>query len=401
MGCGQGEDEPKALQSRKERLGRSSVTETDCGKGVTAKLQDATLIGLTCWYGVGCALLDLLDKGPCRGADDPRADGRAKGAVQPADLKANLPAYWVKRLADGQMWTALILASSYSEKYKGKDMEPGACASVRLPVSEAVWQPKFLQRAGCRDAAVIIWLGDESVGDRTVYVAFSMLHHFGQAKEILWSTLERAEGIGSEDDSNLEASSWSRIMVNSYLRRVIERLWGEHKLKAYLTEIAAKYPNHRFSFSGVSHGAALAQAALLRIQLEEPGIDAEAVTWNAYKWTDAAGSELAGKVLGERLLPLALSRWVPGHCGQPGSRYWDSISACPEHMEHLPQLRLLDVDSGAVLSCSSQGENCPGRAKVGFPAFRRLWKLHFADLAIIATKKAMRSLSSELPRDSA
>jgi len=319
------------------------------------------------------------------------------GALSKA--QEELPGPWGKHLAGGQMWTALILSTSFSEKYKGRRMRIGSQAAVLQPAidkeSRVTWQATLLHRVGWHEAVAFIWLGDESVGDKTIYVAFSMMRKFAQAKKILWSTLTD----GTEDDPEASIADgngtvlpdpveWRNVLVASYMRRKIDKLWDAYGFRQALAQCIADYPGYRFIFSGISHGASLAQAAVLRFQLAAPHVKAEAVTWNAYKWTDEKGAALALRVLGDQMLPLALTQWIPGRGGKAGYRCWDSISSCPAEFEALPQLQLLDVDTGKFMLCDAQ-EDCPGRSMINWGSFKRLWRLHYAAVAIVATRHAM------------
>merc|ERR1719215_1245926 len=77
--------------------------------------------------------------------------------------KPELPHAWVSLICGGQLHTALTLSTVFSEKYKGRTMQPGEQAEVRLPVTDAEtksWGPTLLFRAGSREAVCFIWLGD-------------------------------------------------------------------------------------------------------------------------------------------------------------------------------------------------------------------------------------------------
>lgn len=396
-----------------------------CAAGFTGLADlfiDAGLSGLGCFYGIGCVIVDVWDRrtasvahrlGNCWLVRNPslsKFDAATHAPTYPGALtKAHdeLPGPWGKHLAGGQMWTALILSTSFSEKYKGRRMRIGSQAQVLQPspdkASRVTWNATLIHRVGWHEAVAFLWLGDQSAGDKTIYVAFSMMRKFAQAKKILWSTLrdgleedlEMETGWGAEAVAGpggqavlLDPDEWRKLKMASYMRRKIDKLWDGYGLRQALAECLAEHPGYRFIFSGISHGASLAQAACLRFKLAAPTAQAEAVTWNAYKWTDSDGSALAGRVLGDKMLPLALTQWIPGRGGKVGYRCWDSISGIPADYEPLPQLRLLDVDTGIFMSCEAQ-DDCPGRSTLTWHYFKRLWRLHYAAVAIVATRHAM------------
>lgn len=392
------------------RLGEAAGA---CAAGANGVAVDAGMAAIACFYGFALVAIDVWDRklshrmGNCwlvrRCGRDARSSLFVRGSTA-----ADLPGSWSQLLRGGQVWTALILSTSYSEKYKGRFMRTGASAPVQLPVPvsagpglRTTWSPKLLHRVGNPSAAAFIWVGDEDAGDQTIYVAFSMMRKFGQAKHILLSTLQRglAEELdggspleGSGNNTRVEAEpQWENLRVASYMRQKIDALWVEHGFCEKLAQTAAEHEGYRIVFGGMSHGAALAQASALRFNLSGLPYKAHAVSWNAYKWTDAAGSEVAGRCMGEHLLPLVLTRWIPGRGDRPGYRCWDSIAGCPAGFEPMPQIRLLDVDTGAFLPCETQ-QDCPGNSHLStWDAFKRLWRLHYAAMAIVATRAAMQA----------
>eukprot|EP00438_Fugacium_kawagutii_P002687 Skav218896 [mRNA] locus=scaffold328:249625:250381:+ [translate_table: standard] len=51
--------------------------------------------------------------------------------LEPLDEAVTLPGDWPKLLSNGQIFTALLLSTTYSEKYRGRNMVPwGSAAAV-------------------------------------------------------------------------------------------------------------------------------------------------------------------------------------------------------------------------------------------------------------------------------
>mmetsp|Transcript_20507 Transcript_20507/g.43607 ORF Transcript_20507/g.43607 Transcript_20507/m.43607 type:complete len:376 (-) Transcript_20507:57-1184(-) len=296
-----------------------------------------------------------------------------------------LPGAFPELLREGQMYTALVLSTVFSEKYKGQRMQPGEAAEVQLPVALANSSPRrvstLLARAGHYEAVPFIWLGDTSVGDATLYVAFSPL----RKKRQFWKLL--SSGTSLVEDRVVRQNGGSEVFVetlriSSYIKDKLDNLWSEkYGFGQQLSKAAAAHPGHRICFSGISHGAALAQAAALRFILLEPAAchRVTVTTWNGYKWTDAMGSALVGRLLGERLLPCVLSRGAP--------RRWDSAAEFPPSTSGfapMPGVVLLDVDSGVFLERVRLGD-----AQLSMDFASRMAELHFAKTAIRALRTAM------------
>merc|ERR1712238_173212 len=83
----------------------------------------------------------------------------------------------------------------------------------------------------------------------------------------------------------------------------------------------------------------------------------------------------------DRILAFALSR-----CGSEpqATRYWDSVTGFPSRYAPMPNMVLLDADTGSMFNHNDSHETMqPGAAFV-----MRMFELHFARAAIVATKRA-------------
>lgn len=296
------------------------------------------------------------------------------------------------------MLTALILSTSYSEKYKGRYIFPGQDAAkveVRLPCHEhdrSVF-PLLLHRSGNKEAVVFIWLGDQSVGDDTLYVAFSPMRYRSQFFKIYCAGMvfDRPEDIMREQIAWWKPGARPHVAdppngdgtvlpISAYVHVKLRRMWGEQGLWRKLTESVDKYPTHRIMFAGISHGGALAQAAALQFQLCRRDVNVFVVTWNAYRWTDRKGRGLAKHMLGNRCLPFVLSART-----SESLRYWDSVTGFPAGYCALPHPVLLDNETGVFY------RHIAPQRTIYFShlTMMRAFQLHFARSALVATKKSM------------
>eukprot|EP00812_Abedinium_dasypus_P008519 NODE_2274_length_964_cov_254.895490.p1 GENE.NODE_2274_length_964_cov_254.895490~~NODE_2274_length_964_cov_254.895490.p1 ORF type:complete len:287 (+),score=65.05 NODE_2274_length_964_cov_254.895490:3-863(+) len=182
------------------------------------------------------------------------------------------------------------------------------------------------------------------------------------------------------------------LRISSYVHRKLQQLWCRYGFWRSLLAVVEAHPKHRILFSGISHGASLAQAAALKFQLMTAGMGLEgevyAATWNAYKWTDRRGSELVGSTFAERLLPMVLSKQLPGH-----DRRWDSVPGYPPALTPVPGIMLLDVNTGAFFSVRNIGSSHLGPDFLG-----RMLDLHFASTAIRAVRTTMAVALAASPR---
>eukprot|EP00440_Ansanella_granifera_P062982 gb/GFBE01068295.1/.p1 GENE.gb/GFBE01068295.1/~~gb/GFBE01068295.1/.p1 ORF type:complete len:377 (+),score=68.19 gb/GFBE01068295.1/:1-1131(+) len=287
---------------------------------------------------------------------------------------------WDDLMASGQAFAALILSTHFSEKYQGRHMQPGDSAEVRLPGGAAgAWRPTLLYRAGCREAVAFTWLGDEAAGDRSIYVAFAPMRRKRQFLKIIGPGDALVPELLVPPGGSARESG-AVVMMSPYIQKKLRKVWGSYGLFGQLSEALARFPQHRVVFAGISHGATLAQAAALQFQHYFPVQDrVHAVTWNAFKWTDALGSELVRGSLGTRLLPFLMAR----------QGRWDSVAGFPSGLAPLQQLVLLDADSGALHSRETSA-SFPGTSNPMNPQdWRRALELHFAAGAIKAMKQAM------------
>jgi len=307
----------------------------------------------------------------------------------------SLPGQWGALLREGRILTALLLSTSFSEKYKGRHMHPGSVAEVRVPtIAESgettrTLRPRLLHRSGNREAVAFIWLGDEGARDSTLYVAFSPMRYRSQLFKIYCAGVVDDE---LDDGSVAKQTAWTKpqveergrkvvVPISAYIHGKLKRLWGQQGLWGYLSQCAHKFKTHRIIFSGISHGAALAQAAALQFRIREPTADVLVVTWNAYRWTNDVGRAVAEIELGGRLLPLVLSRrGIEPHA----TRYWDSVTGFPANYVPMPNLVFLDADTGQMFVHTAPNQN----SSFGAAFLMRMFELHFAKAAINATKKA-------------
>jgi len=287
-------------------------------------------------------------------------------------------------LKEGNLLAALILASAYSEKYRGRNLDREAVADIKLSDDLGSCRATLLWRFGRREATPFIWLGTDEAENRTLYVAMSPIRNKRQYFKLL------TQGSYMVDDVLQRDGEEHTIRISSYIKERLDGLWSaEHQsgirhgspdLGDALEQTAAEHPGCRILFCGISHGGALAQAAALRFALLHPGYSSRihVVSWNAYKWTDASGAAIARSVLGDRLLPLVLSS------REGNERTWDSVPEFPPGFSPMPGTVLLDVDSGGFFSGLQVGH-----ATVGVDFAARLFQLHFAKSAIAAMKIAM------------
>eukprot|EP00931_Biecheleriopsis_adriatica_P072903 TRINITY_DN47286_c0_g1_i1.p1 TRINITY_DN47286_c0_g1~~TRINITY_DN47286_c0_g1_i1.p1 ORF type:complete len:405 (-),score=66.07 TRINITY_DN47286_c0_g1_i1:291-1505(-) len=281
---------------------------------------------------------------------------------------------WRELLSSGHAFAALILSTSFSEKYQGRHMQPGAGAELRLP-GGGVWRPTLLYRAGHREAVAFTWLGDVEAKDRSIYVAFAPMRRKRQFLKIV-----SPGGCLVPDPL---PGTRETIMMSPYIQRKLCKVWSHYGLLQQVSKAAEEYPQHRVIFAGISHGATLAQAAALQFQhhLAAAGNDGKRVhciTWNAFKWTNEPGSSMVEMAMGSRLLPIVMSR----------QQRWDSVAGFPADLAPLRSLVLLDADTGELQSRQTS-EDFPGRSNPASPKdWKRAMELHFASAAIKAMRQA-------------
>lgn len=298
---------------------------------------------------------------------------------------------WTALLRGGQVMTALILSTSYSEKYKGRHLKPGAVAELRLPSEgdqPVNTRPSLLHRSGNKEAVAFTWLGDESAGDRSIYVAFSPLRHRIQFLKICCAGMVE-DGISNIDRSQSKFAAWKapaeafhrKVPISAYVHHKLQKLWGAQGLWQSLSSCVEEFPSHRVIFAGISHGGALAQAAALQFCLRKRHQQVYIVTWNAYRWTNDIGKAAVEEELADRILPFVLSRRKE----EPhATRYWDSVTGFPPTYAPMPNCVLLDADTGDMFrhTAPQKGSN------IGALFLMRMFELHFAKAALIAMKKA-------------
>lgn len=300
-------------------------------------------------------------------------------------------------------------------------MDPGASADVKMPVLPAtsgdlglpMRKATLLYRAGKREGCTFIWLGDEACGDNTLYVAFSPLRRRRQiikvfrgadlVEDTVQSWLEKSVGTvdhftGGLSECLLTASDHItgagraarpivrehlvNVRMSSYVKRKLDKLWNIHGFWDMVLQAITKYPTHTIIFTGISHGGTLAQAGALKFNLMISALgltrNVYVVSWNAYKWTDAAGCKLMDCRFKNRLLPLVLSQRE-----NEGPRRWDSVAGYPPHLKPIPGTILLDIDTGCFFQVADIGES-----HLGGDFLDRMLQLHFASQGLRAMRKA-------------
>jgi len=292
-------------------------------------------------------------------------------------------------LPNGEIFTALLLSSSYSEKYKGRNMQPGEIAEIRLPCPEGMtqrdWRPKLLHRSGSREINVFIWLGDDSSDIPTVYFACAPLRKRMQFAKLTQSyyglsQMEVEEQANGDVDVGAGTGKRYSVPMFPYCLRKVENLYSKYDFQSKVQDTMRQYPNHRYLFCGISHGAAVAQALALRLSLMYPRGCFQAVTWNAYRWTNEEGIALMEQHVGRRLLPFVMAT----------DTTWDSIAGIPYRLSHMPRIVFLNADTGEFRPAESIDGSRLDISQVCCCAWR-MYKLHFATTALKATKRAMLS----------
>lgn len=319
---------------------------------------------------------------PWLGVPDFKVGRGRRAAQRPSELQGNFP----ELLRNGQLFTSLILATNFSEKYRGREMAAQDTADVRLPCGMGHWSITLIARSGYREATGFIWLGDSVAGDDTLYVAFGPLRN----KTQFWKLLSQGTHLLNDEVEERDGARWS-LNISSYVKEKLDHLWDplnpDYDFGNKLLKAASDYPDHRIIFSGISHGATLAQASALRFGLKEP-VHRNRIfvpCWNAYKWTDKEGSALAQQIFCDRSAPMVLSSRpliMPLH--RQDERIWDSVSEFPPGFSPLPGSLLLDIESGQFFDNSQAKE-----AHIGIDFALRMAHLHFAKAAITAIKAAM------------
>jgi hypothetical protein len=230
-----------------------------------------------------------------------------------------------------------------------------------------------------QEAVAFIWLGDEEA-DPTLYVAFSPLRFRSQFLKIICAG-DVNDGLQLPQEVPVNCKDVT-VPVSSYVVSKLRKLWGRFRLRDHLLECVEQHSSKKVVFAGISHGASLAQAAALQFQLWCGSVEAYVVTWNSYRWTNEVGVALMEEHFQDRILAFALSRVKT----EPqATRYWDSVTGFPERHAPMPNMVLLDADSGLMF------EHKLARRPMGISiatGLMRMSELHFASVALAATKKA-------------
>jgi len=267
-------------------------------------------------------------------------------------------------LLNGEVFAALLLSSSYSEKYRGRDMKPGDLAQINLPCLEGMtqrcWRTKLLHRSGSREVNVFIWLGDESSSIPTVYFACSPLRKRIQFAKLAhnYIGLPRLSQMEIEEQANGDANAaagkgrHSSVPMLPYCHRKVANLFDKYDFMEKLEDTTRQYPNHRYLLCGISHGASVAQALALKLSLMYPRACFQEVTWNAYRWTNDQGVALMEQHVGRRLLPIIMA----------SDTTWDSVPGIPWRLAPMPRIVFLNADTGELRPAESVGGSRLGPA---------------------------------------
>jgi len=316
--------------------------------------------------------------------------GTGDDDIATADLaRAKLPDAWSEMLSDGHVLSSLLLATVYSEKYKGRNKRPDDTAALALPSGSEEGDnreasAKLLYRTYTQENAAFIWQCSEP-NAKVVYIAFNPLRKNFQFVRLLKNVVLGAVLVDHEmplpdHDGGLTVRRSRPVKMMRYISQKVESLYVKHEFREMLDKTLRDLPDHRVVFTGISHGATLAQAAALRASIRYPERQFHVVTWNAYKWTDAEGSSLMTEVFGDRLLPLVLSQ----EAQDGGRRRWDSVSGAPSGLASMNCVTFLDAETGDFRDCPRVPD-----LSIGCTAVRAAVDLHFARTALRATKLAM------------
>eukprot|EP00930_Biecheleria_cincta_P008026 TRINITY_DN10935_c0_g1_i2.p1 TRINITY_DN10935_c0_g1~~TRINITY_DN10935_c0_g1_i2.p1 ORF type:complete len:438 (+),score=57.69 TRINITY_DN10935_c0_g1_i2:37-1350(+) len=304
--------------------------------------------------------------------------------------RAELPDAWSQMLGDGHVLSSLLLATVYSEKYRGRNMHPDETAQLALPIGPEEGNNRessatLLHRTYSKENAAFIWRCNE-LDAKVVYIAFNPLRKNVQFVRLLKNVALGAVLVNHEmplpvpDTGGLTVRRSRPVKMMRYISQKVESLYVKHEFSRMLDDTLSRFPDHRMIFTGISHGATLAQAAALRASMRYPDRQFHIATWNAYKWTDAEGSRLMDEVFGKRLLPFVISQE-----GQDGARRrWDSVSGAPSGLASMRGITFLDAETGEFRVCPRVPD-----LTIGVTAARAAMDLHFARTALRATKLAM------------
>jgi len=270
-------------------------------------------------------------------------------------------------ISDGTLFTAAILSTEFTNKYAGHDLLPGDEVTVRLP-SGKNRTVKLFNRTGTVEVVPLFW---ESADERTLYVAFTMLTTNMQAIKILLK------------DKHPDHKSL-------YIQGKIEKLWTIYSFEEIMRSVSDKFKNWPIVFTGLSHGAVLAQAAAFRWKVLHPESSAQIsiMSFNGYRWCDESYAYLIGSLFGTQLMPVVL-----GARSEMGNSFiWDSLPGFPKSLAVMPATTLVDINTGELHPCPGPNglEACPdgpqplSRTSVQF--FYRASKYHTWPILMKALK---------------
>jgi len=235
-----------------------------------------------------------------------------------------VPLPWVEEsIRNGRLWLAFELCTTYVPGAStelgwpaSSEKTPAVPISVSIPVPAPVGKEVQMEAArsfGSSHAVAVVWR--HPVKDRARFGDHEPIHVAFQAafKSQLWKILfESSRGTMEFEWPELEGTLGGHILLGHYIGWKSEKLWTVYGLGKYLVALASESgaagQKKRFIFSGISHGAALAQVLSLRFQLAlrnqgpESLAEVYGLTWNCYRWTEKNGvalqqQNLAGHVI--------------------------------------------------------------------------------------------------------
>eukprot|EP00930_Biecheleria_cincta_P008025 TRINITY_DN10935_c0_g1_i1.p1 TRINITY_DN10935_c0_g1~~TRINITY_DN10935_c0_g1_i1.p1 ORF type:complete len:340 (+),score=43.88 TRINITY_DN10935_c0_g1_i1:37-1056(+) len=194
--------------------------------------------------------------------------------------RAELPDAWSQMLGDGHVLSSLLLATVYSEKYRGRNMHPDETAQLALPIGPEEGNNRessatLLHRTYSKENAAFIWRCNE-LDAKVVYIAFNPLRKNVQFVRLLKNVALGAVLVNHEmplpvpDTGGLTVRRSRPVKMMRYISQKVESLYVKHEFSRMLDDTLSRFPDHRMIFTGISHGATLAQAAALRASMRYP-----------------------------------------------------------------------------------------------------------------------------------
>mmetsp|Transcript_82183 Transcript_82183/g.237524 ORF Transcript_82183/g.237524 Transcript_82183/m.237524 type:complete len:280 (+) Transcript_82183:1-840(+) len=259
-------------------------------------------------------------------------------------------------------------------------MSAGGVVTIPSPTAHPSMVSRLLEKINPgTDTTANVWLGD----DGRLYIGFQYLRRYAMLPKIA-----RQKPVPLWPSAMPSGSAYQDVRISSYIKAQLDRIWP--KIKSTILEHGGK---RTILLCGLSYGAVLSQAAALRFKLEEPDADYDlrAVTWNGFKWVNAAGAKLIEQRLGGNLLPLIVSernfrgelRWDPiPHVPAGVNQTWAYIgnmvfvaaqSGCFMPAREAPNF-FMNGTAAAVLRNFRRFIRYTGRYHHAGPAQRGMWK---------------------------